>query len=354
MPGDQFIWPEFVDERSRIKAYTERFKDKTVIEAFQEIYGVSLIGENITGSNKANELPKEYKVGDVIRTRLKNVSKGSVEFDDINFKGTVGCNTNLYKYSKLRGGSEEYIDVIVIDSRPGHIVLDPLKNMTEEWIKRIIYNPASQYVLGNPRTIKVKNLQLTAGGFVGKAVVPTTSTFVGEDVTIDAFIPGSQIVLNITNDFNQFVGKDVEVFVLNYAPKGTNMSLICSRKAYLTFLGHERLIDLFKHWCEDSQEWKNKYSCNIYKGVVTGVINSSRKCGLFVEIPELNITGMVPTPADKLVGFKPGNNVDVNLNSFDEETYFNKDVMQVQHVPPYIIENGILVKCNLKPILKLV
>ena len=346
VPGDKFQWPEFASDSERIKIYSARFKNKSVTEAFQEVYGVDLTG----ASEKANETPREYKVGDVIKTRLDNVAKDSVTFADVNYKGTVLCSANLYKYRKLRGGSPEAINAVVTDVKKDRITLDPIKPMTEEWINNTVASPVLQNVLGDPRTIKVRNLQLTAGGFTGKAVIPSTSGFVGEEYTVDAFIPGSQIVLNITDDFEQFIGKDVDAFVLNYIQKGDGMSLICSVKAYLTFLGHERLIEMFNRWCEDSPKWE-KYSKAVHGGVVTGVINSSKKCGVFVEVPDLNITGMVKVAPEELVNYKPGLDVAVRLSSFDEETFYNKEVGQVQHVDPYIIEDGVLMKCNLKPIL---
>ena len=349
VPGDQFQWPEFADEKHRIKIYSDRFKNKTVVEAFQEVYGVDLTGV----SDRANELPREFRVGDIVKTRISNVTKESVKFDDVNYKGTVVCATNLYKYHKLRGGSQETIDAVVTDVKKDRITLDPIKPMTDEWINDTVSNVVLQNVIGDPRTIEVKNLQLTAGGFTGKAVIPTTSSFVGEEYTVDAFIPGSQIVLNITDDFEQFVGKDVDVFVLNYIQKGDGMSLICSRKAYLTFLGNEIMIEMFNRWCENSPKWE-KYTKVIHGGKVTGVINSSKKCGVFVEVTDLNITGMVKVPADELVNYKPGQDVAVRLTSFDEETFYNKEVGQVQHVDPYVIEDGVLVKCNLKPILSFV
>lgn len=349
IPGDQFQWPEFENDKVRIRNYSNRFKNKSISEAFAEIYGIDLSGV----SEKANNTPHEYKVGDIIKTKLSNVSKDSIEFEDVNYKGTVLCSVNLHKYYKLRGGSPETINAVVTDVKKGRITLDPIKPMTDEWINNVVSNPTIQNVLGAPKTIKVRNLQLTAGGFMGKAVIPSTSNFVGEEYTVDAFIPGSQIVLNITDDFEQFIGKDVDAFALNYIQKGDGMSLICSRKAYLTFLGYEHLIEMFNRWCEDSPKWK-KYSKAIHGGKVTGVINSSKKCGVFVEVPDLNITGMVKVTPEELVNYKPGMDVAVRLSSFDEETYYNKEVGQIQHVDPYVIEDGVLVKCNLKPILAFV
>ena len=63
---------------------------------------------------------------------------------------------------------------------------------------------------------------------------------------------------------------------------------------------------------------------------------------------------MVKVAPEELVNYKPGDNVAVHLVSFDEETYYNREVGQVQHVDPYVIEDGVLLKCNLKPILEFV
>lgn len=343
-----FVWPEFSNEKTRIKTYSKMFKDVSVTDAFSKVYGVEL------QSSTANDLPRQYNIGDIIKTRIGNVSKNSVKFIDVNYKGTAVSAVNLYKYHKLRNGiSNVVIDAEVVDVKKDKISLDPIKPMTEKWISDTIADPTIQNVVGAPKTIKVKNLQLTPGGFTGKAVVPTTSDFVGEDVVVDAFIPGSQIVLNITDDFEQFIGKDVDAFVLNYIKRGDTMSLICSVKAYLLFLGNCNMIDMFSAYCNESPRWE-KYTKEVHDGKITGVINSSKKCGVFVEVPDLKITGMVKVSAEDLVKYKPGDNVGVHLVSFDEELYYNKDFQQTQHVMPYVIEDGVLTKCNLKPILDFV
>ena len=347
MPGDEFAWPEFTSERERIRAYSQRFRNKSIVEAFEEVYNVKLADKGI--SEKVEMLPREYRVGDRITTRVSNISKGSVSFDDINFKGTVLSSVDLYKYPKLRNGINEPLTVEVTDVKKDRITVNPIKCITTNWINDIVSNPTCQNVIGAPKTIKVRNLQLTSGGFIGKAVIPSTSNFTGEEVTINAFIPGSQIVLNITDDFEQFVGQDVDAFVLNYVQRGPTMSLICSVKAYLMFQGQVRMIEMFNSWCEENAKW-GKFTKAIHGGRVTGVINSSKKCGVFVEVTDLNITGMVKVPAEELVNYKPGDDVAVRLTSFDEETFYNKEVQQMQHVDPYIIEDGVLVKCNLKPI----
>ena len=119
----------------------------------------------------------------------------------------------------------------------------------------------------------------------------------------------------------------------------------------MKFQGEKNLIDLFNLWCDASDEWK-KVSQTPLEGRVTGIINSSKKCGAFVEIPSLNITGMVNLKPERLVEHKPGTAVKVNLCDFEENVYFDDTVNQLQHEIPYQIEDGVLVKCNLKPVFK--
>jgi ribosomal protein S1 len=164
-----------------------------------------------------------------------------------------------------------------------NVVVDPIAPIVNDYLDPILANKNVQKVIGNPMSVRVKDLQLTRGGFTGKAVLPTVSKFVGEDYTVDVFIPGSQIVLNITDDFEQFVGKEVDAFIINYMTKpGSNaLSLIASAKELIKFRGECKLIELFNSWCEESDLWK-AFSAYPIDGRITGVINSSKKCGVFV------------------------------------------------------------------------
>jgi ribosomal protein S1 len=252
------------------------------------------------------------------------------------------------------------IKAVVTRVEKDKVVIDPLVPMVEDWLSPILKDPTIQKVIPNletgaaPKPIKVKDLQLTKGGFTGKAVIPSVSEFVGEDYVMEAFIPGSQIVLNITDNFGKFNGATVDVFVMNYMSKPGSrgeMSLICSAKEVIKFHGEINMIKLFNSWCEDGSVWKAVADMT-FEGKVTGVINSAKKCGVFIEIPELSITGMVATKPEELVNYKPHMEVPVKITGFDEETYFDYATQQVQHVLPYEIEDGVLKKCNLKPILQ--
>mgnify|MGYP003310100795 FL=1 len=169
------------------------------------------------------------------------------------------------------------------------------------------------------------------------------------------FNPFPYFVLNIENDFTKWEGKEVYAFVTNYINKPNDpsqMSLICSAKEYLKFHGDLNMVKLFKACCENNEIWQHHIN-HTFNGKVTGIINSSKKCGVFVEIPELLITGMIPMKPEELVKYKPQMEVGVKLVDFEEDTYFDPVVQQLRHNEPYKIENGILREVNVKPVLAL-
>ena len=356
VPLNDFVWPEFNSDSKRIKAYSKRFKDLSIVEAFEAYYNIKLNPEN----DRVNVVPKELSVGDIISTNILSISKDRVVFDTANLKANLHSCVNLYKYERFKHNLPlDPINIQVVRMDKDKVVVDPISPMLDSWLSPVLKDPTIQKIIptadGNgPKPIKVKDLKLTRGGFIGKAVIPNVSDWVGEDYTVDAFIPGSQIVLNITDNFEQFNGKSVWAFVANYMKKPGSkdeMSLVCSVKDYIKFVGEINLIQLFNSWCEGSELWKQTTSKAV-AGKVTGVINSSKKCGVFVELPELSITGMVQAKPEELVNYKPHQEVSVKIVGFDEETFYNPIVKQMQHADPYVIEDGCLKKCNLKPILQ--
>lgn len=353
---ENFDWPEFNSDTKRIKALSRRYKQMNIVDAFADYYNMSLSNINPL----VNETPPEIRLGNIITTKILMIDKEKVLFDTVNFKTNIQSSVNLYKYEKFKHFLPmDEINVVVTRVDKDKIVVDPITPMLESWLYPYVKDPVSQKKItsnfqSNATPIKVKIKELTRGGFMGRAVIPNVSEFVGEDYTIDAFIPGSQIVLNITDNFEKFVGETVDAFVVNYIQKpGTKneMSLICSAKDVIKFNGEVNMINIFNSWCEESNLWK-EVEKKSYQGKVTGVINSAKKCGVFVEIPELSITGMVTMKPEELVNYKPHSNVEVKLAGFEEEMFYDSVTDQQQHVIPYEIEDGVLKKCNLKPILQ--
>lgn len=342
-----FEWPEFNKESDRIKAYSKRFADKSI----PEIFGVTKKIEN----PERFDMLRELKEGDTINVIVRSISDNGVVFETVATKQVIQSSINLKRYAKLKLMTPFEVSAVVTKADREIAYVDIIKPIYKEWLKSLLKDPDIQRDMNVDRAITVKNLHLTRGGFLGQAVIPTVTDFIGQEYTVDAFIPGSQIVLNIEDNFEKWNRDTVQAFVTNYMLKPgskSEMSLICSRKEMLKFWGDKITIKLFGEYCLGGEEW-DKTTNIIYDGVVTGIINSSKKCGVFVEIPSLFLTGMVNIDADKLVNYKPGEKVKVQISDFEENTYFDPISGQVRHETPYIIEDSILRSCNVKPILKL-
>lgn len=339
-----YPWPEFNNDKERIKANTERYRGVPVSEA---MCGIK--------TTTADQAPVAPEIGQVFMTNV-HYDSGTARFDGINIKESIACRNNLKRYFNAGGSmfrKEVPAKVVAINKPHQEVVVDLLQPTFEQWIKTVTKDKSVQYDMKHPQTITVKNLQLSNGGYLGKALIPCMKELTGEDYYVDAFIPGSQIVLNIEKDFEKWNGKDVETFITNYSlrPGSVNqMSLICSRKAVLNFDGNKHKIALYNKYCDDDEVWK-AFTDTQHGGIVTGVINSSKKCGVFVEIPSLNITGMVNTTPEKLVEYKAGQNVKVRIIDFEKMLTYDTITQMMVHQDPYVIEDGKLKSCILKPVL---
>lgn len=345
-----FVWPEYKNDKERIKFLSRKYKDVSICEAFASEYKISIQPLH----EQVDITPTEPRIGDVLNVHIASVDKNRVVFDTMNLKNELISKVNLYKYSIFRSFiPTDYVKVLVTNIDKQRIYVDPIAPLVDSWMSRHIGDKLYQKQIKNPRPVRVKNLQLTNGGFLGEAVISDVSNFLHEEYTVPAFIPGSQIVLNIAENFEAYNGKEVDAFVVNYMKKPNgDISVVCSVKEYLKFQGECTMMEMFNSWCDGTDYWK-MVEKTTYQGKVTGIINSAKKCGIFVEIPGLKITGLVSAKPEELVNYKPHSDVMVKIKGFDEETYFNQTMKQIQHVEPYIIKNGSLEKCNLKPILVL-
>lgn len=352
-------WDDYkMNDKERIRYNTEKYKNTSITQAFADTYPEYKILEH--GINLATEIiPKEPKSGDIVLATIKNINKDRTVLEVINLKMDVVCVTNLYKYERFRNNDFEGdgLDVQIVDVKDNKLYVDPLAPLFNKWMnKRLATN--DQYLITNPiPPITVYNLhQVSPAGFTGKAKIDAIDALIDEPYEIDVFIPSSQMVLNISADLaTEYEGKTVEAFVINYSQptKFRAGSIICSVKDYKRYLGNMELMRMFNEYCENSAEWK-KIKKHKYHGFVTGIINSSKKCGIFVEIPEKNITGMVYLPADELVNYKPFDEVTIHIKEFEEDTIWNASVDQMQHREPFIIEDDCLIDATIKPVFEFI
>jgi len=335
-------------ERERIQQYTQKYREMSVAEAFEDAYDIKFSGD----IKIADVIPMDLSLGQVIPLKIARITDDAVIFDSGSYKASFSTRNNLSKYPLFKKYLPvDYVPARVIEIKPDNVMVDIFGPMVEQYILPRVKNPWKQCGIENWQAVTVRNLHLVGGGFVGQAVIPNISEWLGQEYTIDAFIPGSQIVQNTTTDFEQFEGQDVEAFILAYSPKPYNqgMSLICSVKNLIKHRGNLRMMQQWKAWCDQSDEWE-EITRKCYLGVVTGILNSSQKCGVFVEVPEMEYTGMINIPASKLSQYHPGDEVYVFLRGFDERMYYNPDVGQMQHLKQFDIVDGCIKEVNVKPI----
>lgn len=339
-------WPEFKTEKERIRAYSKRYANTPISEA---MCGIKEETINIP------QLPVTPVVNGIYKARITKHGD-YVSVHGLSAKEQVICRNNLKRYTNMEMTDREIdVKVVAIDKLRQTITIDVLQPLFENWINSIMEDKTIQYNVKAPKIVSVSNLRLGNGGFIGKAEIQAISEFIGEPYYVDAFIPGSQIVLNIENDFNRWNGATVDTFVAGYTtrPDSVNqMSLICSRKALLNFSGNLTKIELYGDYCSQGKKWK-AFTKSSFVGTVTGVINSSKKCGVFVELPLFNITGMINMEPDRLVEFKAGDEVSVRITDFEQMLEYDPSTGNMVHQEPYKIENGCLKSCILKPVLEL-
>lgn len=348
-PG--FVWPDFSHEVDRIKFLTEHLDDDTIAEMFAHAYGFKL-PQSFLDSYEEEDY-REYEVGDTIMLTIREVNKKGVVFNQDSFKETITCTANLYQYPKFREWlPTQPIECKIVAKTVNQITVDPFAGMLDSWIASHTTDLQNQYSLVEDNSVTVSSLRLTRGGYLGRVRIDTISDFCGKDVYFEAFIPGSHIVLNIESDFNRWIGHSVKAFVTNYMtkPNSTAMTLICSVKEWLKFNGNQLMIEWFKAYTENNENW-NHIKNTVREGRITGVCHTQNKCGVFVELPDDCLTGMINCTPDKLTSYHRGDSIDVVIDKFDEPMKYNPDVDQMQHIEPYVIEDNILKKCNIRLIL---
>ena len=331
-----FEWPQFKNEKERIKHYSALYKNQSITDAFDSVYKTKTVV-------LSPEIPKDYVVGDVIKLKITSITKGDAHVESNSFKIPVRIKDNL---SKWKAPLPFEVDGKVVQIKPNELVVDVMGHQVQSAIPNILKTLDNQKKIDGFTKYIVKNLKLTRGGFLGDLVLPELDIM--EGYTVPAFIPGSQIVLNKTDNFEKHVGTDVIVHISSLSPHG---NVICSCKEYLQHLGNLNLIKIFNAWCDQEQEWKD-ISSKVYKGRVTGIVNNAHKRGVYVEIPEENLTAMISHEHPEQ--YEAGMIVNVSITDIQEQTTFNKDAQQRQRVEPFVIEDGILKSITIKPVFSFV
>lgn len=335
---------EFPESKSLIRHYSDLYRGEDLNYIYDQFF-------NAIPEICSDEI-YDLTPGSSIQLTIKSVDKKGVIFEQGSIKETIICNTNLYQYPRFRDFiPTKPIACKIISRTQNTITVDPFAEMLDNWLRDHTTNFKDQYHMTEDRSVEVQDLRLIRGGFMGRVRIDSISDFCGKDVFFEAFIPGSQIVLNIEYDFDKWVGRSVKTFIINYStkPRSTDKVLMCSAKEYLRHQGNKLMIEWFKMWCDNGEAWKALSETKM-EGVITGTTHTANKCGAFVELPDQHITSMIPCKPDMLCTYKRGSHVMVSVESFEEPMKWNG--IQYEHLAPYEIENDILNRISIRLTLK--
>ena len=342
----------FADDRERIKYISQHYGNMSVAKAFSVYYGLELDDE--IKSNRNVNTVNVIELGKIYTGTVKEFTKNIMTFDIPGIKEEIICKEpfatcmDSIRNYLLTHDNKLMFEVRQKDHDKYYVsVINAYYKAWENIIKKAIEHEDG---------IQVHIDELVKGGYVCHTNISTLSELTGKNYTSSVFIPGSHIVLNIERDFEQWIGQDVMIvpqkfveFKKDIRTGLTENSLVGSRKRVLQIIGTKNMYDLWND-LETKKKLatlanKTEVKSDIYGGTVTGIINSNKKTGIFVELDGMYITGLMPIDSSELLDYKPGDKINVVISEFEVQ----------EGKEPFIInKKNQIVKCNVRPVFELV
>lgn len=339
-------FPLFKNDKERIKYMKQAYGDMPLAKSFAIFYGVEISPE-IKKDRSINNV-STINLGEVYAGTVKEITKTHITFslpgvkeELISRENFTTCLDHIQAYLATHNNKLLFE---VREKKDNTYIVSVISAYYKNWVDTI--NKAIQREDG----IEVHIDDLVQGGYICHTGITTLNNLTGRNYTHSVFIPGSHIVLNIEHDFEKWIGKDVVIvpqkfveFRKNFKTGETENSLVGSRKKVLQIMGMKNLAQMYNTYLLSTKE-NVKYTPEVYEGVVTGVINAQKKQGVFIELQEKFITGLLPMDAYNLLDYKPGDKVNVCIDTFEVQE--GKD--------PFILnKKGNVVKSNTRPVFRL-
>lgn len=333
-----YVWDDFNSDKERIKATSRANKNKTILEGF---FG--------------KKVPKELKASAETINAIATLEVGGY------YEGTVtsfGKNfMNIYVPAEkneivVKDNFNDCLDAIgnyllthdnklrfhVREQRDGKFYVSVLEAYYKDFKDQIMQ------AVNDDAAVQVHIESLIKAGYLATIPIWTINDLTGKNYTSAVFIPGSHIVLNIEKDFERWIGEDVYIVpqkFMKFKRPGAPVedSIVGSRKRVLEIVGMKNMYEIYSRWLLAQDERVN-YVPETFDGIVTGIINSNKKTGIFVEIPDKNITGLVNVDPSELLNYIPGDNIRVRVADFDIPE--NKEPFEVNR------KMSTIKKCNVK------
>ena len=312
-------FPLFKNDKERINYVNNAYRNLSLAKAMSIFYGVELSPE--VKQNKAINNVIDISLGQIIQGTIKEFSKNIMSFDVPGVKEEIICKENFTScYDNIQQYLLTHNNKLLFEVREkkdNRYYVSVIGAYYKTWLDAI--NKAIQREDG----IQVHIDGLVQGGYLCHTPIVPLNDVTGRNYTHSVFIPGSHIVLNIEHDFEKWIGQDVIIvpqkiveFRKNFKTGETENSLVGSRKRVLQLFGMKNLFDIYQRFILGQNE-NVTYVPETFDGVVTGIINSQKKTGVFIEIPDKYITGMLPVDSSDLLDYKPGDTVRVKVANFE-------------------------------------
>ena len=341
-------FPVFKNDRERIKYMSNAYRKMNLVDAFKKFYSLSIDDKLIDNSNVNNVYTLE--IGKFYYADVDQITKRQIVFNVSGIKDEVICKesfsmeelNNIYNYV-INHNNKLLFEVREKKNNVYYVsIINAYYNL---WLKNIVN------LIKYNKDITVHIDELVRGGYICHTTIDTIKELTGRNYTHSVFIPGSHIVLNIENDFEQWIGKDVQIipqkfvdYRKNYKTGEVEKSLVGSRKKVLQIIGAKNLEELYNKW-KLTKDNENVTFENKFTGFVTGIINSQNKTGIFVEIKDKFITGLVELDTYDLIDYKPNDQVTVRISDFECKNNFE---------PFTYYKDKTIKDCNIRPIFEII
>lgn len=337
---DPFECP-FKNDKERIRYMKDNYGHLPLAEQFAVFYGEEV--SNTVKKNKRINNPVNIEIGGSYKGIVTEISKNGIVFDVAGVKEEVISKEN---FSDCMDAVQNYLlnhenELLftVTEKKDNKYYVSVLEGYYRSWQKQI------EKAIEQRAAINVHIDSLVRGGYMCHTDIWPISELTGKTYTSAVFIPGSNIVLNIENDFERWLGKDVQAVPQKFTKfrsfgRPTENSLMASRKMVLKILGMKNMYEIYTR-AKLGERPDVKYVPEVFTGKVTGIINSNKKTGIFIEIEDKYITGLMPVDEANLLNYKPGDTVQVYIQEF--ECMDGKE-------PFFIDRKNIIKACNLRPV----
>ena len=335
----------FTNDKDRIKFNTRKFANMTIAKAFAKVYGTEVSEESMSKDNVMNTVTN-IVLGQLYLGKVKRFYKDCLEFEIPGVKENLICKENFNaSIDAMRNYLMTHDNTLMFEVREkkdNNYYVSVTNGYYRYWMHQI------ENAIEKENSINVHIDEVVKGGFMAHINIMPLVDITGKEYTNSVFIPGSQIVLNIEKDFERWVGQDVDIipqkvvdFKRDYATGCIEKSIVGSRKRLLQMFGYQNLYELWNKARLAEKHENVTYERPILKGHITGIINSNKKQGVFVELDGMYITGLLPMSPDKLLDYHPGDPIEVKIKEFEVQD--GKDAFKTTR-------KGKVVVCNTRPV----